>query len=555
MKCVGFICLIFVATVHAQSCKYGLYTTSGPDGCSTLEAQALARVAAAKSICLSENSTVTWNKNSKEPTWAWSAIAAGESTAVKDFDVRACDHADLVVKYVYHDMTGTVRVTVTDADSGNTVFAEGRDVSDLRSDAIRMADHWLEMVTDARDAALAAQAAAAEAQREQAEAERQRKIQAKQQNQETACAAEFDSLKQSVSQYADRPNPLPIEVVNRMTVHNKNCPSHFISLRIVQEMRQADIDAEHQRQETELKEKRAALLDKEKADAFLAWKQRLATTPFVPPVAGWMEGIALPNLSYYIILPSGPDSNCHFGTDNKSRPVVDCLGSAGRNNYVSVKNGDRWYLLKSSWEANGSYAAEVKDGGTKVCLRKAGCYRVLAEVRPVPESLPDKIPVPAPGALTKKYAGDDFSFAYPQNWDSQEVRDNNKTLRQVNVTPVEARLGSWSTHGFFVGHVTSIPSSYPQTVAGAWNHWSGLLKQAGFAIDDPKSWSIGGRRGLLATYSQPSVFSAQESGWIAVVKDEARGYYWIILFCPSNDDTQLYQQEFTAILNSFTFAH
>lgn len=118
------------------------------------EAIALQRVAAAKTICMSGNTSVEWNKNSEEPSWAWADLDAGENAAVKDFLLQPCEHADLVVKYVYDAMSESVTINVTDADSGATVFRESRSISDLSSDAVRMADHWHEMVVKARTALL-----------------------------------------------------------------------------------------------------------------------------------------------------------------------------------------------------------------------------------------------------------------------------------------------------------------------------------------------------------------------------------------------------------------
>ena len=55
---------------------------------------------------------------------------------------------------------GTVKLDVTDAESGDTVFQESRDVSDLTSDAVRMAAHWNGMLNDAQTAARAEAVAA-----------------------------------------------------------------------------------------------------------------------------------------------------------------------------------------------------------------------------------------------------------------------------------------------------------------------------------------------------------------------------------------------------------
>ena len=65
----------------------------------------------------------------------------------------SCERADLVIKIDYEDAVGTVKLNVTDADSGDTVFHEERNVSDLSSDVSRMAAHFQNMVSDARSVA------------------------------------------------------------------------------------------------------------------------------------------------------------------------------------------------------------------------------------------------------------------------------------------------------------------------------------------------------------------------------------------------------------------
>jgi len=49
------------------------------------------------------------------------------------------------------------------------------------------------------------------------------------------------------------------------------------------------------------------------------------------------------------------------------------------------------------------------------------------------------------------------------------------------------------------------------------------------------------------------VFKSGESGWVAVVKDRSEGYYYLLMFYPSNDDASLYAQTFNKILETFKF--
>ena len=547
---ISFIILI-VTFAHADTCKYGLGITYGTDTCDLREAEALRRVAAAKSICISRNSEVQWNKNRKEPSWAWPAINAGAVAAVKDFPFKACENADLVVKYIYDDTSETVKINVTDAESSDTVFEESRTVSDMHSDAIRMANHWHEMVIEARAKARAAKLAAEEA-------ERERERQAKLEEESRRCQGEFDSLKQNIIAYTEVQHvPLPQDVQNWIATHNKNCTNQ-ISPELVKEQEKAEADAklaqDEAAKEKTIREQRSALLEQEKKNALAAWKQQVSSASFVPPTEGWVNASGLPNALFYIILPgTGLASNCHFGTDG-ARPALDCLGAPGRNDYFSMQNNGRWYLLKSKWTAGGEYAGTVKDGGSTVCLRKAGCYRVLAEVRPDPTELPDKFQVPAPGSLTLTYSNDDFSFSYPQNWKTEERKNKDNTIGQISVAPPEGHLGTWVTHGFFIGHATKMASNFPQTLEGAYDQFATVQRQRGLVITDAKTIAqVGDAQAKVGRYTSSSVLTAGESGWISVVKDKNDGFYWVIMFYPSNDDSQLYGQTFGEILKSIKF--
>jgi len=97
---------------------------------------------------------VQWSKNNKEPVGAFATMRTGARMAMKGFTpLYSCERAELVVKIDYDDMYGTVKLNVSDADSGEPVFHEERSVSDLSSDVSRMAAHFQSMVSDARAAA------------------------------------------------------------------------------------------------------------------------------------------------------------------------------------------------------------------------------------------------------------------------------------------------------------------------------------------------------------------------------------------------------------------
>ena len=181
--------------------------------------------------------------------------------------------------------------------------------------------------------------------------------------------------------------------------------------------------------ERELQEKRIAALEKEKVEAFAAYTHQISDTPFVPPVEGWTHEASLGTSRWYIILPkTGFASNGHFSLDG-SHYVLDCLGIEGRNDYVSVLNSNtRWYLLRTKKINMGEHATSIKDNGLTMCLRQAGCYRVLAVVRQEPTQLPDRLNIPLPANLTATYSSDDVSFDYPQNWFIQERKNKDNKL-------------------------------------------------------------------------------------------------------------------------------
>lgn len=159
------LALLLTASIPSisQSCLYGLGTYNmASEGCHALEREALQRVVSAKTICYSANSQVSWSKNNKEPTGAFTIMRAGSRIAMKGFTfLYSCERADLVVRIDY-EFPESATLTVTDAESGKAVFREQRSVSDLSSDLTRMATHFQSMRADAI-ADQAATAAAADA--------------------------------------------------------------------------------------------------------------------------------------------------------------------------------------------------------------------------------------------------------------------------------------------------------------------------------------------------------------------------------------------------------
>ena len=103
------------------------------------------------------------------------------------------------------------------------------------------------------------------------------------------------------------------------------------------------------------------------------------------------------------------------------------------------------------------------------------------------------------------------------------------------------------------GHVPKIPDNFPQTLDGAYDQFSAHERLRGLLIGNARTEILGDRQGRVASYTSASVFKAGESGWIAVVRDKSQGYFFLLMFCPSNDDVSLYTQTFDKMFETFKF--
>lgn len=75
-----------------------------------------------------------WSKNNKEPVGAFASMHNGARVAMKGLTpLSAGDRADLVIKIIYDSTLDSIDLSVTDSESGDTVFIEVRTVSDLFS--------------------------------------------------------------------------------------------------------------------------------------------------------------------------------------------------------------------------------------------------------------------------------------------------------------------------------------------------------------------------------------------------------------------------------------
>jgi len=512
-------------------------------------------MANARTICGSGDTSILYPKTNKpradEMTIYWRDIYAAERIAKSSYrELGDCAQADLVVRITLDTLNDNISLLVTDGDSGDSVFSETRTIQDKRSDLVHAAQHFLDAVKGSRLAAQAEQTKLGEEYRQQQEAEAAKREQQR-------CQAEFNSLKQNIIAYtAVQHIGLPQEIREQIAAHNGRC-TNPVSVELIEQQQTAEAraraDQEEAAQKQALREKRAAQLEKEKVDAFAAYTHQISDAPFEPPVEGWAHEAGLGTARWYTILPgTGSTANCHFAM-NSSHPALDCLGREGRNDYVSVLNNKRWYLLRAKRINSGEHATSVKDGGLTLCLRQAGCYRVLAEVRQEPTELPDKLQVPAPANLTAAYSSDDVAFNYPQNWRAEERKNKDNVVVQVNIAAPEAHLANWVTHGLFLVHVLKMNDKFPQTLDGAYDQFSAYESLRGLVIANARTQTVGDSPGKLATYTSPSVFKSGESGWVAVVKDKSEGYYYLLMFYPSNDDASLYAQTFNKMLETFKF--
>lgn len=577
---VLLVLLILGGQAFAQS-KYGLNCAEGT--CATVDQKAEERMAAAKTICSSDSSTVSYRKDSKpnasEMSYHWGNINAASEIAERGYALAACTQADLVIRLdVDLFVSDNVSINVTDADSGESVFMENRSIQAERNDLARLAMHF-------HDAAMAAKTAERERKRQAEIAEQLREESENAAKEARRCDQQYDYLRSLIIDIMGRQHgELPPETLAEIADHNEKCRSSIVPERVLAQAKAAEqarlsSEAEAKRREAEEKkraEEKAAAEAEEEAEvsqrnarfatvreqALAQLQQRTASTPFVPvdPGGGWMQvaNYGPSEARYYIVLfnDKGASQDCHFILTGKQSPdaayALDCL-QHGRNPYFLVTSNNRTYALQSSkTPSGGTYAGQVKDNGRTICLRGAGCHQVLAEIRPAPTALPDTPEVPAPSVSRITYKGFGIQFVYPSNWATEEHKRNN-TVSSLVVAPPEARFGSWVTHGLFIGH--SEKTDQAATLEAAFNTFAGNFhKNSGLKLESDKTaLTIDGQRGLMATYSAASIFSAGEFGYLVVFKDKSDGYFWFLMFRPGIDSTQRYQRLFMEILSSVKF--
>jgi hypothetical protein len=104
------------------------------------------RLANATSICESKDQTIEYSRELKNFTSQPAFRAMNRAMEIASFGLQRltfCEHADLVVKF-HADFTEPARasIVVTDADSGDVVFSEERNSSDMSNDLFRLAKHF-----------------------------------------------------------------------------------------------------------------------------------------------------------------------------------------------------------------------------------------------------------------------------------------------------------------------------------------------------------------------------------------------------------------------------
>jgi hypothetical protein len=178
MKHIAVILVLLVGMHAAAQCKWGLspdYKAAGlmnngdasnnEAACRAAEETAASRMVRAKTICYSGDSTVLWSKTDKrfDPSLSLRQMRVAENVATGYTRIYACERADLVTKILvdHTDLrSGTVSVEVTDADSGEVVYKEDRNIADEANDLYRLIRHFREARTQAKaqlqEAALAA---------------------------------------------------------------------------------------------------------------------------------------------------------------------------------------------------------------------------------------------------------------------------------------------------------------------------------------------------------------------------------------------------------------
>jgi len=519
-------------------------------------------MAQAKTICYSGDSGVQWNKHDKTFNSAYTLRimrSAAEIAAQGYRFVFACEHSDLVMKFnADFVIQSSVSINVTDADSGDTVFTETRDVQEEKNDLYRLALHFRDAHNEASRMA----------QEEAEAAERVAEI-AREREREAHAAAQVAKANQQCTEQegAFRQNIISLVIVQHESVpvmtpdmfdHNQKCPHNVVVPEKIVEQYRAEAAAKEAAEQARVEQVRR---DEERKKVLSAWQQELAGAPFVAPVTGRMRldyQLPVPTGFYYIIPSDGKPDSCAFPAQEMKKlkgaksaislGVLECPRT-GRENYFVLTENDHFYLIQATkhLSAETERVGTVKDKGTTICFHDGGCEHVLAEIRLVPTDQPHSVQIPTPGPVTATYDSDGFSFEYPQNW--RVSRKDGGAF--IEVVPPEGHVGTWYTHGMFVRH-SSPGQSFPTTLAGAFERVMGFYQKSGYVFAQQAPVRVGGREGLTATYTVSSPISGEEKGRLILILDSSGGYYAFQTFSPG-PESETYRAVFDSVLNTAQF--
>src|SRR5438132_185507 len=173
LKRVIFVAVVLLAGVRAQA-------QSLPD-----TAQ-LSRLAEAKTICASEDSSISFNRKDKpsdaEMIRHSRNMLHAQVIAMKPYRHVTCDQAELVVRTDIDLMFEHVNLRVVESETGQIVWYETRSLMDEQSDLIALARHFRNAVTGAKF---------------QAENARKKSEEATTQDAQTLARAQFEELSQA----------------------------------------------------------------------------------------------------------------------------------------------------------------------------------------------------------------------------------------------------------------------------------------------------------------------------------------------------------------------
>jgi hypothetical protein len=549
--------MVLVAVVDAKECRWGL-RADAVGGCQSVEMLAASRLVNARTICYSSDSAVHWNKNDKtfNAEYSLRLMRRAAQIAAEGYTLAsACTRSDLIIKFdaEFDGASPFVSVIVTDGDSGDVVYTETRDVQDQSNDFYRLARHFSDAHSQAEEAVRQTQEINEAAAQATARAERAAQEQAAEANLRAVCQSEYDALKSGIITRNYRACDMnncttgipPVDVIAR---HNTMCPNNIVdSERII-----ADEQSRLQQEEQEAgKKQREAAARNLRERVLSEWKQQVSTMQFSAPEEGWAQVYSqlISAGAYFYIAPAAGTDDCRFTQELKHRvqwEALNCL-KTGRQFFFVMSLNDHIYLLKRQGKVptQGQYASYINK--REICIRDYSCYEVLAEVRQVPVTLPT-VNVPSPESLSGVYENNSLRLHYPHNWKAESRTSTNQVDWGIAISPPEARVGSWQTHGIWVGYDPQDVNTLEEANQRARERFRSNFLD--FDDGAKKTGTVGGRASISVPYAEISPISGTEVGHLTVVL-AGRGFFWFLTFNPqTTHDLVVYDPLFASLLNS-----